>query len=293
MSKIFNDEIFVHELYARFIQMFSEIVMGIEKELFFSLKEKLFAERKDEPKIDTYKLVIKKSKELYKEKTGLDFPESAKEQLFMAVNAIFNSWENDRAILYRKINGIDDSMGTAVVIQEMVFGNRNDNSGTGVAFSRNPSNGENELFGEYLLKAQGEDIVAGIIQEMVFGNRNDNSGTGVAFSRNPSNGENELFGEYLLKAQGEDIVAGIRTPEPIARLKEQLPEIYDEFARLAKVLENHNKDMQDIEFTIEDGKLYLLQTRNGKRSPYAAVKIAVDMVHEGILEMVREVHMLL
>ena len=236
MSKIFNDEIFVHELYARFIQMFSEIVMGIEKELFFSLKEKLFAERKDEPKIETYKLVIKKSKELYKEKTGLDFPESAKEQLFMAVNAIFNSWKNDRAILYRKINGIDDSMGTAVVIQEMVFGNRN-----------------------------------------------DNSGTGVAFSRNPSNGENELFGEYLLKAQGEDIVAGIRTPEPIARLKEQLPEIYDEFARLAKVLENHNKDMQDIEFTIEDGKLYLLQTRNGKRSPYAAVKIAVDMVHEGIL----------
>lgn len=236
MSKIFNDEIFVHELYARFIQMFSEIVMGIEKELFFSLKEKLFAERKDEPKIETYKLVIKKSKELYKEKTGLDFPESAKEQLFMAVNAIFNSWENDRAILYRKINGIDDSMGTAVVIQEMVFGNRN-----------------------------------------------DKSGTGVAFSRNPSNGENELFGEYLLKAQGEDIVAGIRTPEPIARLHEQLPEIYDEFARLAKVLENHNKDMQDIEFTIEDGKLYLLQTRNGKRSPYAAVKIAVDMVHEGIL----------
>ena len=236
MSKIFNDEIFVHELYTRFIQMFSEIVMGIEKELFFSLKEKLFAERKDEPKIDTYKLVIKKSKELYKEKTGLSFPESAKEQLFMAVNAIFNSWENDRAILYRKINGIDDSMGTAVVIQEMVFGNRN-----------------------------------------------DKSGTGVAFSRNPSNGENELFGEYLLKAQGEDIVAGIRTPEPIARLHEQLPEIYDEFARLAKVLENHNKDMQDIEFTIEDGKLYLLQTRNGKRSPYAAVKIAVDMVHEGIL----------
>ena len=236
MSKIFNDEIFVHELYARFIQMFSEIVMGIEKELFFSLKEKLFAERKDEPKIETYKLVIKKSKELYKEKTGLNFPESAKEQLFMAVNAIFNSWENERAILYRKINGIDDSMGTAVVIQEMVFGNRN-----------------------------------------------DKSGTGVAFSRNPSNGENELFGEYLLKAQGEDIVAGIRTPEPIARLKEQLPEIYDEFARLAKVLENHNKDMQDIEFTIEDGKLYLLQTRNGKRSPYAAVKIAVDMVHEGIL----------
>lgn len=236
LSKIFNDEIFVYELYTRFIQMFSEIVMGIEKELFFSLKENLLNERKDENKIDTYKLIIKKSKELYKEKTGLDFPESAKEQLFMAVNAIFNSWDNDRAILYRKINNIDDSMGTAVVIQEMVFGNRN-----------------------------------------------DISGTGVAFSRNPSSGENELFGEYLLKAQGEDIVAGIRTPEPIAKLKDQLPEIYDEFAKLAKVLENHNKDMQDIEFTIENGKLYLLQTRNGKRSPYAAVKIAVDMVHEGIL----------
>lgn len=236
LSKIFNDEIFVYELYTRFIQMFSEIVMGIEKELFFSLKENLLNERKDENKINTYKLIIKKSKELYKEKTGLDFPESAKEQLFMAVNAIFNSWDNDRAILYRKINNIDDSMGTAVVIQEMVFGNRN-----------------------------------------------DISGTGVAFSRNPSSGENELFGEYLLKAQGEDIVAGIRTPEPIAKLKDQLPEIYNEFAKLAKVLENHNKDMQDIEFTIENGKLYLLQTRNGKRSPYAAVKIAVDMVHEGIL----------
>lgn len=181
-------------------------------------------------------MVIKASKELYKKETGKDFPESPKDQLFMAVNAIFNSWENDRAILYRKINGIDDSMGTAVVIQEMVFGNLN-----------------------------------------------DISGTGVAFSRNPSNGEKEVFGEYLLKAQGEDIVAGIRTPEPISKLKEQLPEIYNQFIKLAKVLEDHNKDMQDIEFTIENGKLYLLQTRNGKRSPYAAVKIAVDMVNEGIV----------
>lgn len=236
MITIFKDKVFVHELYCRFIQMFSEIVMGIEKEHFFKLKEQLFAERKDEDKIETYKMVIKASKELYKKETGKDFPESLKEQLFMAVNAIFNSWENDRAILYRKINGIDDSMGTAVVIQEMVFGNLN-----------------------------------------------EISGTGVAFSRNPSNGEKEVFGEYLLKAQGEDIVAGIRTPEPISKLKEQLPEIYDQFIKLAKVLEDHNKDMQDIEFTIENGKLYLLQTRNGKRSPYAAVKIAVDMVKEGIL----------
>lgn len=236
MIAIFKDKVFVYELYSRFIQMFSDIVMGIEKEHFFKLKEQLFAERKDEDKIETYKMVIKASKELYKKETGKDFPESPKEQLFMAVNAIFNSWENDRAILYRRINGIDDSMGTAVVIQEMVFGNLN-----------------------------------------------EISGTGVAFSRNPSNGDKEVFGEYLLKAQGEDIVAGIRTPEPISKLKEQLPEIYDQFIKLAKVLEDHNKDMQDIEFTIENGKLYLLQTRNGKRSPYAAVKIAVDMVKEGIV----------
>lgn len=236
MIAIFKDKVFVYELYSRFIQMFSDIVMGIEKEHFFKLKEQLLAERKDEDKIETYKMVIKASKELYKKETGKDFPESPKEQLFMAVNAIFNSWENDRAILYRKINGIDDAMGTAVVIQEMVFGNLN-----------------------------------------------EISGTGVAFSRNPSNGDKEVFGEYLLKAQGEDIVAGIRTPEPISKLKEQLPEIYDQFIKLAKVLEDHNKDMQDIEFTIENGKLYLLQTRNGKRSPYAAVKIAVDMVNEGII----------
>lgn len=236
MIAIFKDKVFVYELYSRFIQMFSDIVMGIEKEHFFKLKEEFFAERKDEDKIETYKMIIKASKELYKKETGKDFPESPKEQLFMAVNAIFNSWENDRAILYRKINGIDDAMGTAVVIQEMVFGNLN-----------------------------------------------EISGTGVAFSRNPSNGDKEVFGEYLLKAQGEDIVAGIRTPEPISKLKEQLPEIYDQFIKLAKVLEDHNKDMQDIEFTIENGKLYLLQTRNGKRSPYAAVKIAVDMVNEGII----------
>ena len=162
MIAIFKDKVFVYELYSRFIQMFSDIVMGIEKEHFFKLKEEFFAERKDEDKIETYKMIIKASKELYKKETGKDFPESPKEQLFMAVNAIFNSWENDRAILYRKINGIDDAMGTAVVIQEMVFGNLNEISGTGVAFSRNPSNGDKEVFGEYLLKAQGEDIVAGI-----------------------------------------------------------------------------------------------------------------------------------
>lgn len=229
MIKIFKNEEFVYDLYFRFIQMFSEIVMGVEKEKFFELKDQF------KGKITNVEL-IKKAKELYSEETKKVFPESAKEQLFMAVNAIFNSWENERAIVYRKINRIDDSMGTAVVVQEMVFGNLN-----------------------------------------------EKSGTGVAFTRNPSNGEKNLFGEYLLKAQGEDIVAGIRTPEPIARLEEQLPNVYEEFSKIAKILEIHNKDMQDIEFTIEDGKLFLLQTRNGKRSPYAAVKIAVDMVKEGLL----------
>lgn len=229
MIKIFNDEDFVYDLYFRFIQMFSEIVMGVEKEKFFSLKEEF------KGKISHIELIAK-AKELYKKETGKEFPESSKEQLFMAIDAIFNSWENERAKVYRKINRIDDSMGTAVVVQEMVFGNFN-----------------------------------------------DKSGTGVAFTRNPSNGEKEIFGEYLLRAQGEDIVAGIRTPEPIKKLKEQLPSIYEEFSRIAKILEDHNKDMQDIEFTIENGKLFLLQTRNGKRSPYAAVKIAVDMVKEGLL----------
>ncbi|WP_291258801.1 pyruvate, phosphate dikinase [Fusobacterium sp.] len=229
MMGIFHNEEFVYDLYFRFIQMFAEIVMCVEKEKFFKLKEELGKE------VDRKELIAR-AKELYGEETGKEFPECAKEQLFMAIDAIFNSWENERAKVYRRINRIDDEMGTAVVVQEMVFGNLN-----------------------------------------------EKSGTGVAFTRNPSNGDKEIFGEYLLKAQGEDIVAGIRTPEPIERLKEQLPEVYNEFSKIAKILEEHNKDMQDIEFTIEDGKLFLLQTRNGKRSPYAAVKIAVEMVREGLL----------
>ncbi len=229
MMGIFHNEEFVYDLYFRFIQMFAEIVMDVEKEKFLKLKEELGKE------VDRRELIAR-AKELYGEETGKEFPECAKEQLFMAIDAIFNSWENERAKVYRRINRIDDEMGTAVVVQEMVFGNLN-----------------------------------------------ERSGTGVAFTRNPSNGDKEIFGEYLLKAQGEDIVAGIRTPEPIERLKEQLPEVYSEFSKLAKILEKHNKDMQDIEFTIEDGKLFLLQTRNGKRSPYAAVKIAVEMRREGLL----------
>lgn len=154
----------------------------------------------------------------------------------MAINSIFNSWENERAKTYRKLNRIDEDMGTAVVVQEMVFGNLN-----------------------------------------------DESGTGVVFTRNPSTGDKEIFGEYILKAQGEDIVAGIRTPEPIVALKEKLPEVYEELLKVVDILEKHNKDMQDIEFTIEDKKLFILQTRNGKRTPYAAIKIAVDMVKEGLI----------
>lgn len=231
MIEIFKDEDFVYQSYYRFIQMFSEIVMGIDKDLFFEKKREM-----KESKDFTHQKLIEAGKKIFEEKTGQKFPEEPKDQLFLAINAIFKSWNNERAIVYRRIHKIDDNLGTAVVVQEMVFGNLN-----------------------------------------------EKSGTGVAFTRDPSTGENHVFGEYLLEAQGEDIVAGIRTPEPIERLKEQLPEIYDEFIKLAGILEKHNKDMQDIEFTIENGKLFLLQTRNGKRSPYAAVKIAVDMVEEGLL----------
>lgn len=220
-------EKFCYEIYIRFIEMFSEIVMGIPKEEFYEIKEKL---GKD------FKKIITEYKKFVLEKTGKEFPEKVEDQLFLAVEAIFKSWNNERAKIYREIHEIDHNMGTAVVIQEMVFGNFD-----------------------------------------------ENSGTGVAFTRNPSNGEKVVFGEYLLEAQGEDIVAGIRTPLPLDRLKEQLPKVHQEFLEIAEKLEKHYKDMQDIEFTIEGGKLYILQTRNGKRSPYAGIKIAMDMLKEGVL----------
>lgn len=221
---ICGDEDFVYTSYARFIQMFSEIARGIERKKFEKIEYS--------NKVD----LIKKSKDLYKEETGEDFPEDYKEQILIAVNSIFRSWNNERAILYRKLNNIDDNMGTAVVIQEMVFGNFN-----------------------------------------------EKSGTGVVFSRNPSSGEDELYGEYLMKAQGEDIVAGIRTPQDISKLKDISAELYTELYDIAKKLEKHNKDMQDIEFTIEDNKIHILQTRNGKRTATSAVKIAVDLVEEGVI----------
>nr|WP_307776072.1 pyruvate, phosphate dikinase [uncultured Cetobacterium sp.] len=224
-----GNEKFAYEIYVRFIEMFSEIVKGLDKEKFHDLKH----EMKDK----TSKELIIAYKNLYTLETGEMFPEEPIDQVIMAIESIFRSWNNERAIYYRKINEIDENMGTGVVVQEMVFGNFN------------------KL-----------------------------SGTGVAFTRNPSTGEKAVFGEYLLEAQGEDIVAGIRTPEALATMEVQLPEIYKQFMNIAGILENHYGDMQDIEFTIEDGKLFILQTRNGKRSPFASVKIAVDMVEEGVIE---------
>ena len=180
--------------------------------------------------------VTMKFKDAYKELSGTDFPQDPKEQLIESVTAVFRSWNNERAIIYRRMHDIPSSWGTAVNIQEMVYGN------------------------------SGDDC-----------------GTGVAFTRNPATGENELYGEYLINAQGEDVVAGIRTPEPISTLKDKMPEIYEEFTKYAKILENHYKDMQDMEFTIENGKLFMLQTRNGKRTAPAALKIAVDLVKEGMI----------
>ena len=224
MLDITGDEEFVYSSYLRFVQMFSEITEGIDRKRFTELKA------------DNYKDQINEGKQIYKNECGKEFPENFEEQIFYAVKAIFDSWNNDRAILYRKLNNIDNNMGTAVIIQEMVFGNLN-----------------------------------------------EKSGTGVLFTRNPSTGEDKIFGEVLLNAQGEDIVAGIRTPDDINLLKTTMPIIYDELVKTTKKLEKHNKDMQDIEFTIENSKLFILQTRNGKRTPEASLKIAMDMVKENIL----------
>ena len=240
MAKLTNNPRFAYDSYRRFIQMFADVVMGVEKRLF----EDLLDEVKEEKgyKIDTdltaedLKDLVVKFKALYKKEKGEDFPSNPKEQLIEAVTAVFRSWNNPRAIVYRRLNDIPGEWGTAVNVQEMVFGNKG-----------------------------------------------ETSGTGVAFSRNPANGDNELYGEYLMNAQGEDVVAGIRTPLPIAKLEEQNPEIYKEFTDIVHTLENHYRDMQDMEFTIEDGKLYFLQTRNGKRTAQAALKIAVDLVEEGML----------
>ena len=231
---------FVYDSYRRFIQMFSDVVMEVPKHNFEVIIDELKAKKgvKDDIELDVedMKELVRLFKAYYKEQKGEDFPSDPRAQLMAAVQAVFRSWDNPRANVYRRMNDIPYSWGTAVNVQPMVFGNLN-----------------------------------------------SNSGTGVAFSRDPATGENVLFGEYLINAQGEDVVAGIRTPSHISKLKEEMPEVYEQFVTIAKKLENHYKDMQDMEFTIERGKLFMLQTRNGKRTAGAALKIAVDLVNEGML----------
>ena len=233
-----NNKRFVYDSYRRFIQMFADVVKGYSKSKFEEIIDKVKVEKgvKDDIDLDENDMVTltNKFKVAYKDFAGEDFPQDPFTQLIEAVKAVFRSWNNERAIYYRRINDIPSSWGTAVNVQEMVYGNS--------------------------------------------GNK---SGTGVAFTRNPATGEKKLFGEYLINAQGEDVVAGIRTPSEIDTLKQVMPEVYDEFAKIAQMLEDHYNDMQDMEFTIENGKLFILQTRNGKRTASAAVKIAVDLVNEG------------
>ena len=231
---------FAYDSYRRFVQMFSDVVMELSKSDFEAIidemKEAKGVKLDTELDADDMKNLVTKFKALYKSKMGSDFPSDPKTQLIEAVKAVFRSWDNPRANVYRRMNEIPYDWGTAVNVQAMVFGNGG-----------------------------------------------DTSGTGVAFTLNPATGENALFGEYLINAQGEDVVAGIRTPSPISHLAEQMPEVYNQFVEIATKLENHYRDMQDMEFTIEDGKLYMLQTRNGKRTAAAALKIAVDLVDEGMI----------
>ena len=241
LAKFTNNPRFAYDSYRRFIQMFSDVVMELPKPEF----EKIIDQKKEEKgvkqdtELDTedMKDLVKRFKAFYKENKGEDFPSDPKVQLMEAVKAVFRSWDNPRANVYRRMNEIPYDWGTAVNVQAMVFGN----SG-------------------------------------------DKSGTGVAFTRNPATGEHKLFGEYLINAQGEDVVASVRTPSPISQLEQDMPEVYKQFAEIADRLEKHYKDMQDMEFTIENGKLYMLQTRNGKRTANAALKIAVDLVHEGMID---------
>ena len=238
LAKLTNNPRFAYDSYRRFIQMFSDVVMQQDKSkyerILDEIKEKKGVQYDKDLSADDLKEIVKLFKKLYKEGQKQEFPQEPKVQLIEAVKAVFRSWDNERANVYRRMHDIPYNWGTAVNVQSMVFGN------------------------------MGED-----------------SGTGVAFTRNPATGENALYGEYLMNAQGEDVVAGIRTPQPIAKLEEQNPEVYKEFVAIATKLEDHYKDMQDMEFTIERGKLYMLQTRNGKRTAKAALKIAVDLVKEG------------
>ena len=240
-AKKTNNPRFAYDSYRRFIQMYSDVVMEVNKSFFEKiideLKEELGVHHDTELNVDDLKELVKRFKKVYSDHmNGEEFPQDAREQLMGAVKAVFRSWDNPRAIVYRRMNDIPGDWGTAVNVQAMVFGNMG-----------------------------------------------DTSGTGVAFTRNPSTGEKGIYGEYLINAQGEDVVAGVRTPQPITKLAEDLPECYEEFIKIATKLENHYKDMQDMEFTIQEGKLYFLQTRNGKRTAQAAINIACDLVDEGMI----------
>lgn len=240
LAKATNNERFAYDSYRRFIQMFSDVAMEVPKYKFENVLDNYKEENNF--KFDTdltcehLKSIVEEYKAIYKKEVGEDFPQDPKKQLMLAVEAVFKSWNNPRAIVYRRLNDIDNNLGTAVNIQSMVFGNMG-----------------------------------------------DTSGTGVAFTRDPATGENKLLGEYLINAQGEDVVAGIRTPQPIDTLKEVMPEIYKQFIDRVKTLEHHYKDMQDVEFTIENGRLFFLQTRNGKRTAASAINVAVDLVEEGLI----------
>ena len=237
---------FAYDSYRRFIQMYSDVVMGLSKKRFEEIIDEMKRERginqDTEFNADDFKKMIVRFKDFYRTELNAEFPTNPKDQLFGAVNAVFESWDTPRAVYYRKMNGIPSDWGTAVNVQSMVYGN--------------------------------------------MGNT---SGTGVAFTRNPADGENRLFGEYLINAQGEDVVAGVRTPAPIQTLKDVMPKVYDKFVETSQILENHFLDMQDIEFTIEDGKLFLLQTRNGKRTAQAAIRVAVEMFESGLIDKERAV----
>ena len=236
-----GNERFAYDSYRRFVQMFSDVVMGVSKSLFEEEIDKMKAEKGIKEDVDLtaddLKQLVVIFKKIYEDNEGKPFPQDPKEQLIEAVMAVFRSWDNPRANVYRKMNEIPYEWGTAVNVQQMAFGN----SGP-------------------------------------------NSGTGVAFTRNPATGERGITGEYLINAQGEDVVAGVRTPSPLSKLHEEMPAVYDEFVEIATRLEKYFKDMQDMEFTIEDGKLYMLQTRNGKRTAQAALKIAIDLVDEGLID---------
>lgn len=241
VAKLTNNPRFAYDSYRRFIQMFSDVVLGVDvyyfEQFLEDIREKKGYTSDPELSAEDWQEVIAGYKKIVQKHTKGDFPQNPRNQLFLAINAVFDSWNNQRAIVYRRLNKIPDHLGTAVNIQSMVFGN------------------------------MGND-----------------SGTGVAFTRNPSTGEHNLYGEYLINAQGEDVVAGIRTPQPITSLKDEMPEVFQQFSDTCRRLELHYKDMQDIEFTVERGKLYMLQTRTGKRTAQAAIQIAVDMVEEGIID---------